>query len=131
MTHFLRTLALVLILVAGGQSARACCAALGDASATGSTASVYAVAGYRAPTAAPGLDISVNTAGGLELVTVEPGSGSGIRIVLTDAEGNILRTRAAEGEVLLQFDSFPAGTYRVSVLDRAGELMAQQTVVKR
>lgn len=78
----------------------------------------------------PVADIMVASGREFQLVTVTSAAGI-CRAVLSDADGQILRTRMVDGEVEFDFYSLPTGTYRLAILDANGALNLQQTLVKR
>lgn len=125
-----------IVLLAGTQTAAF---AIAPGTSTGTSASVsasaqtpglYAVAQKLfAEGTAPVADISVASEKDLQMVTVT--AAATCRAVLSDADGQILRTRAVEGEVEFDFYALPTGTYRLAILNGSGELQMHQTLVKR
>lgn len=100
-------------------------------SVSAQTPGLYAVAQKLfAEGTAPVADIMVASEKELQMVTVTSAAGS-CRAVLSDADGQILRTRTVDGEVAFDFYSLPTGTYRLAILDGNGTLNVQQTLVKR
>jgi len=135
MKNILRAFALVGILA--GFSATTGLAGTGSSlgiqpTTTSATApGLYAVAQKLfAEGAIPVADITVASGASLQLVTITATTGA-CRAVLSDADGQILRSRAVNGEIEVDFYTMPAGTYHLAILDASGALQMKQTLVKR
>lgn len=94
------------------------------------TSGLYAVAATRAE-GVTGLDISVTSGANIQMVTIVAAEAGNYRVVLTDAEGQILRTRTVSGEAMWDFQPLPTGTYRLAILNASGEAVMHQTLQKR
>lgn len=136
MKNILHALATIM-LFAGVQTAAFAAApgtstgASASVAASAQTPGLYAVAQKLfAEGTAPVADIMVASEKELQMVTVTSAAGT-CRAVLSDADGQILRTRTVDGEVEFDFFNLPTGTYRLAILDGAGALHLQQTLVKR
>lgn len=79
---------------------------------------------------APVADIAVTSATSLQLVTITAIAGT-CRVVLSDADGQILRSRVVDVELEFDFYTMPTGTYHLAILDTSGALRLKQTLVKR
>jgi hypothetical protein len=136
MKNLLRALATMILLaglqpVAFASAPGAARSTAAGVSAAAQAPGLYAVAQkFFTEGAAPVADISVASEKEFQLVTVTASAGN-CRAVLTDADGQILRTRNVEGEIEFDFYSLPNGTYRLAILDGSGTLHLQQTLVKR
>ena len=78
----------------------------------------------------PVADVSVTSEASIQLVTITATAGA-CRVVLSDSDGQILRSRAVDGELDFDFYPMPTGTYRLAILDASGALAVQHTLVKR
>lgn len=126
-----------MIVLVGFQSAGYCAApgtftgTKSGVSSAAQTPGLYAVAQkFFAEGTAPVADISVASENEIQMVTVTAASGV-CRAVLSDADGQILRSRSVDGQIEFDFYTLPTGTYRLAILDGSGALHLQQTLVKR
>lgn len=120
-----------------GYSATACLAGTGiltsiqPSASTTITPGLYTVAQKLfAEGTTPVADISVASLASVQLVTITATSGV-CRAVLSDADGQILRTGIVNEELEVDFYTMPTGTYHLAILDASGALQMKQTLVKR
>jgi hypothetical protein len=99
--------------------------------ATPSAPGLYIVAhALPAEADSPVADIAVASEASLQLVTITAIKDF-CRAVITDTDGQILRSRKVDGELEVDFYTMPSGTYYLAILDATGAPQIKQTLVKR
>jgi hypothetical protein len=92
---------------------------------------LFAVASSQTSSTTSTVDILVSSGNNIQMVTITTTTDGVYRVVLTDSDGQILRSRNVEGEAALDFYSLPNGTYKLAILSGDGDLVMHQTLLKR